>query len=778
MIFEIIQENNLEEYYSLSQTPGRAPENGRQNWRYEYLDNPSIRQELIDFDDGTLAKTRFSIPAIHCSSCIWLLENMSRLDSGIVRARVDFLRKEIAIDFASKRTSLRRIVELLASIGYEPDIQPKNPEGESIRDGNRTLYIKIGVAGFCFGNVMLFSLPEYLGLGHKSDSGFQLFFGYLNILLALPVFFYSASGFFVSAFRGLSRRMINIDLPISLGVTVLFARSLFEIASGTGPGFMDSFTCLVFLLLLGRLFQRKTYDALSFDRDYKSYFPISVTVIDKHGDKSVPLAELKKGDSIRVHNHGLVPADSVLTKAEALIDYSFVTGEALPVAKAKGELIFAGGRQIGPSIELTTVKEVSQSYLTRLWSNKAFDGPQEGRITALVNLVVPYFTVAVLLIAAAATLYWANTDLSMAVNAFTSVLIVACPCALALSTPFTLGNILRLLGRNHFYLKHTGIVESLARTDTVVFDKTGTLTQSVNSNVRFVPIQKDSGLTHRERQLVKSLAGQSTHPLSVMISDSLNSEELNVIEDYSEVPGQGIQGTIDGNVVALGTGRFAGMRQNKTNLADQSHTTVYLAIDGKMRGFFLFSNKYRPGLKAMLSRLKDHLNLWVLSGDNESERSNLINYFGNDSILYFNQSPDDKLSFVEELQTRGKNVVMIGDGLNDAGALKKSDVGVAVVDDLSQFSPSCDAILKSSRIENLADYLRFSRMGMAILYVNFGISFFYNLIGLSFAVQGTLSPLIAAILMPISSISIIVVSVGVTNLLASRLGLMNGDGKS
>ena len=763
MVYEILQENRLCRYYSLNAQPGSSPKEAVQSARFAYLDDAAVQASLLRFHNGTIAKATFYIPSMHCSSCIWLLENLYKLNPGIADSKVDFLRKELAVTFREKQTSIREIVERLAAIGYEPAINLDTLETREETASHRALYLRIGVAGFSFGNIMLLSFPEYLSIGDDLLASFRSFFGILNILLALPVLLYSASEYLLSAWRGLRHRTVNIDVPLSLGILTLFGRSLYEILSGSGAGYMDSFAGLVFLLLIGKLFQKKTYDTLSFERDYKSFFPIAVTRKDGDSEQSIPLARLQVGDRILVRNQELIPADAVLIDGTGRIDYSFVTGEAEPVDKQAGDLIYAGGRQAGGAIELEVIKAVSQSYLTQLWNHEAFTQNRESRINTFANAVSKYFTFGIIAIALLAALYWLPQDRTLALNAFTAVLIIACPCALALSTPFTLGNILRILGRNQFYLKNTIVIETLAKISEIVFDKTGTLTHGGGGQLDF----KGNALTSEEVQLIKSLLRHSRHPLSLRIYRHLPGAAAVDLQDFRETAGMGIEGRSAGRQIRIGSRAFVDPGAGRS---EAGASEVYVAIDGELRGHFRLRSQYRRGLAKVFAALSRRYRLYLLSGDNAAERENLTAFFDPDA-LRFEQSPHDKLAFIRSLQADGRKVLMIGDGLNDAGALRQSDVGISIAEDLNNFFPACDAILQAGQLDRLERFLHFARRGMTIIRINFIISLLYNLIGLSFAVQGTLSPLICAVLMPLSSISVILFSTGAAGLMAYRLGL-------
>ncbi len=766
LAYELLSDNDLCTYYDLSDQPGQTPQESGAATRFAYLDEPEIQDQLIRFSDGSISRFTFTVLGMHCASCIWLLEKLYRFDPGVSSSTVDFLKKTVEISYFPKKTSIRRIAELLSSLGYEPEINTREVESDAQSRAVKSLYIRIGVAGFALGNIMLLSIPEYIPHIDSIAPEFKGFFGWLNLILALPVLLISSRGYLSSALEGLKRKIINIDVPIALGIITLFLRSTVDIVTGQGAGFMDSFAGLVFLLLMGKLFQQRTYDNLSFERDYKAYFPISVIRKTDTGEKNIALSELKRGDRIVVRNGELIPADSVLLYQGTTIDYSFVTGESVPVERQPGELVYAGGRQIGGAAEMDVVKEVSQSYLTQLWNKDIYGKSDSSRIQSVTDGISRYFTLAVLIIAGSAGGYWMIVDPSFITNAVTAVLIIACPCALALSAPFTLGSVMRILGRNRFYIKNTHVIEALANINTILFDKTGTLTESGSARIRFFPADgSDEKLQGETRSMIRSLSRQSNHPLSQRIYQLLDDADLLPVSEYREHPGQGQQGMVNEMEVKLGSADFIGYKG-----AAVAGSAVHCSINGRILGNFQISSVYRSGLTKMLAELRHHFRLEVVTGDTDWEREKLEQRFQKEE-LYFSQSPFDKLKRVQSLQDRRQRVLMLGDGLNDAGALRQSAVGVAISEDKNAFSPACDGILEAAELVQLPAIIRLSKSGMHIIYISFAISLMYNVIGLSYAVTGRLSPLISAILMPLSSISVILFATLSTNLSARRAGL-------
>ncbi len=759
-VYEIFADNDLSCYYDLERSPGAIPQEVA--GKFDFLDNPKVLDKLLEFDDASTRIATLYIPHIHCSSCIWILENLNKLDSAVKSTQVNFPKKTLRVTYDPRVKSLKQLVLLLAGIGYEPYISLEDYE-TGVKHINRSILYKLGVAGFAFGNVMLMSFPEYFEASEFWLDQYKPFFRWIMFAMSVPVVFYAASDYFVSAYKGIKSAILNIDVPIALGIAVLFIRSTFEIVTHTGQGFFDSLTGLVFFLLLGKFFQQKTYAFLSFERDYKSYFPIGITKIDKSkSEENIQVYDIKKGDRLLIRHQELIPVDGILINGKAKIDYSFVTGESQTVSKKSGDKLFAGGKQCDEAIEMEALTSVSQSYLTQLWSNDIFSTNKQEQFKNLTDRISKYFTITILLIALLATLFWWREDAGKAFNVLTAVLIVACPCALALSAPFTLGNMLRIFGRKKFYLKNAQVIERMAKINTVIFDKTGTITSSKESDITYT----GDTLTGDEEALLSSSLRNSNHPLSRQLYALLENHDIVTLDNFKEHTGKGIEVLAGARSLKLGSASFV---KHKLPVKGALETSVHISSNNVYKGKFTFYNQYRKGVSGLFRNLKNRYELAILSGDNESEKSNLAKLLPSKTKMFFNQKPENKLDYIKFHQGEGANIMMVGDGLNDAGALKQSDVGVAVSENVNVFSPACDAILDASKLTELNNYLKASGKAVKIIKISFLLSFLYNVVGLSFAVTGNLSPVIAAILMPLSSITIVVFTTVMTNLIGRKL---------
>ncbi|MBK7102655.1 MAG: heavy metal translocating P-type ATPase [Flavobacteriales bacterium] len=740
VVYELLNESGLCDYYALETKPGVKQRSSVDEQRTELFDLKEVRERIVEFSEGGITRVRFHVPQMHCSSCIWLLENLHRIEPAILRSRVSFTQKEVTITFREDQFLLAQLVKLLRRIGYGPQLTAaKESVNKSVP---HMVYIRLGVAGFIFGNTMMFSFPEYLG--SNTEAGLRTGFQWLTVLFSLPVVFFLSTDFFRSAWAGIRSQQVNIDQPIALGIIALWTRSLWEVITGIGPGYFDSLAGLLFFLLIGRWYQAYTYRALRFDRSLEDFLPLVVIRRTASGEAAAKVSELVPGDRIIIRDQELVPVDAVLRNGVGHIDNSFITGEPLTTRKEVGETVKAGGRQRGALIELEVLHSFADSRLKKLWAEQASlqDRPAMPR---LIDQVARQFTIAVLLIALGAALYWWGRDPAQMWPVVTAVLIVACPCALALSMPFAYGHTIRLMGKKGLFLRDAEVVERMAHADTVVFDKTGTLT----AREAYEVVWMGRSLSTEETRVVRSLARNSTHPLSAVLYSELKEPVLPVLE-VDDHAGKGVVGLVNGVAVRLGAAPFCG-GDEQPRAGGAAH--VHLAIGGVWRGYFVVGKRMRPGIQQAVARLRTRVRVALLTGDAQLD-AELAEAF-HDAQVQTRCSPVDKAQVIIREQQDGHRVVMVGDGLNDAGALAQSDVGITVTETMAALTPASDAILDANAVLQLPMFLLQARRARRIVLASLGISLCYNVVGVSFAVSGQLTPLFAAILMPLSSVSVV-----------------------
>jgi len=747
VVYDLLNEAGLCDYYALEEKPGVKQRSAIDEQRTELFELPEVRERIVEFSEEGITRARFHVPQMHCSSCIWLLENLNRIEPNVLRSRVSFTNKELTITFRETNFPLPKLVALLRRIGYGPQLTASSGTDKQALVP-RMLYIRLGVAGFIFGNTMLLSFPEYLGA--DTEAGLKSGFQWLIVLFSFPVVFFLSTDFFRSAWAGIRTKQVNIDQPIALGIVALWSRSLWEVIASVGPGYFDSLAGLLFFLLIGQWYQAYTYKALRFDRALEDFLPLLVLRKTATGEVAVRVADLIPGDRIMIRDQELVPVDAILCEGTGHIDNSFITGEPQPSRKQFGDTIKAGGRQRGAAIELEVLRTFNDSRLKKLWEEQSSlqDRPA---MPKLIDTVARRFTIGVLLVAVGAGLFWWGKDPAQVWLVVTAVLIVACPCALALSMPFAYGHTIRLMGKRGLFLRDIEVVERMAHADTVVFDKTGTLTAREAHEVVWVndALVVALVLSDDEKALVKSLARNSTHPLSAVLFKEIKGEIVDVI-DVEEHVGQGIAGNVNGIPVRIGSAAFCGGKELPRGNGD-AH--VHITLGGVHRGYYVIRKRARSGIVNAVHELRKTMRVALLTGD-ASVDAELTHAFANATVVT-SCTPVDKGQAIIAEQQNGHRVVMVGDGLNDAGALAQSDVGITVTETTAALTPASDAIMDANALEQLPHFLLMARRARRIVIASLIISLCYNITGVAFAISGQLTPLFAAILMPLSSVTVV-----------------------
>ncbi|TVQ46264.1 MAG: HAD family hydrolase [Saprospirales bacterium] len=764
MAYHLIQSAGLDFYYDDAKNPLLERKKiDLEEGKFAYLDNEDIAAKIIRYEEGSIKQVWLDLPSIHCASCLRVLENLHRFDRGVIKVSVNFEKKTAHVLFDSDKISLRKLVFLLASIGYEPSLTLEEITEKNDRRTNMSLIYKLGVAGFCFGNIMLLSLPDYFAGSREIEANLDEWFKYLSLILSLPVFFYSSQAFFKPAIAGLKQNYVNMDFPVALAILATFVRSVVDVLFGFGTGFFDSMSGIVFFMLVGRYLQSRTHTSLSFDRDFRSYFPIAIDTLVKDQFLPKALPDLEKGDIIRIRPGEIIPGDGRILDGDGHIDYSFVTGESAIIKVNKGEKVFSGGRQTRNLLTVQLSSKVAQSYLTSLWNKDAFKKKSQKRMEKFDRWGRD-FTWGVIAIAVIAAIVWLFIDPYKSMDAFTAVLIIACPCALLVTVAYTHGHLLNVLSRNEFYLRDSGVLSTLAHPDAIVWDKTGTLTSQKKFTATFV----GTDISDIEKIAVASVTSLSLHPLSQIITEHLKSRQQLDVRGYEEIAGKGITANAGDIQIKAGSSQFI---LGKAEEKSKNGSRVHIEINGQYRGYFELIHLYRNRILETVSGLSGKTPNIVLSGDNDAEKAYLQEVLGEKVDLKFEQLPADKLEYLKKIKEEGKKAIMIGDGLNDAGALQQSELGLAVSDQLNNFTPASDGIIKGDQLHRLPDFMKLASWGQRLIAGVFTYSAIYNIAGIWFAVRAELSPMIAAIIMPLSSISIILITFTGVYIFSKKLGL-------
>ncbi|MEY3386343.1 MAG: Cation-transporting ATPase PacS [Bacteroidota bacterium] len=746
-VYELLRSHNACTYYDVEAHPGHRPD-ADDAPRYDGMD--VVVSAVTSGGSPGRSVLTVHIPDMHCASCVWLLERLTRFDAGIIASRVDLLSRTLTIDFRTGQTSASRIAQLLTSLGYPP-VMPSHTEGrQPVRQDRRKLYTQLGIAGFAAGNVMMIGLAKYVagpsGMAKDVEQTLRL----IEIALSVPVLVYCAQPWFRSAWGSLRRGVVNLDVPVAIGVLTLFVRSFIDLSMGRGEGFLDSFTGLVFLLLIGRLFQQRAFEALEFDRSMRSFFPLSATRIRGDQQQDVPIEELAETDVILVRNGEVISADAILLHTSAVVDYAYLNGESEPVECSPGSMLYAGGRIMGRSVRLSVVRPSTGSYMASLWSRQDIH-TQRSALSWTSERFGLIFTFAVLAVAVTTALAWLP-DWAMSLTVFSSVLIIACPCALTLAMPITYGTAMTMLAKTGVFLKNVGTITELQKVRHVAFDKTGTLTSP--DQVEYV----GEPLAPWLRTAFASMARHSTHPVSRAIAMQEQAfDAVNV--DVEEIPGKGLVCTIADVQLALGSVALASVPMTDVSV-DVNRSGSMAIVDGRAVGRYVMRHRLRSGVEKMIHRLVTRaIDVSVISGDIKASGSVLSKLLDTDRI-HLSASPEQKVDHIRQMQLSRGQVMMVGDGLNDIAAMSAANVAVAVSNGSSRIVPACDVMIDSGRVQVIDRILDYARRQKRVVHVAFWFTMAYNLLGITLAASGLLSPVITAIMMPTSSLIVIAISVG------------------
>lgn len=740
--FTIINEHNLCQYYDINNFPGINLLEKKEAERYNFLDNDTIKKKIIEFSKDGISHTTFYIPQIHCSSCLYLLEKLPDIQKGIKYARIDFNAKRLLIAFDEQALSLKEVVIILASLGYEPKLELE--QGQDNHAENRDKIIRLGVAGFFFANIMMMSFPEYLNGNPLWEKDISYALRITSLLFSIPVVAYSAKEFYTKAWTALKAKYLSIEVPLVLAIFITFIRSCYELLTRTGSGYLDSLTGIIFFMLLGRFIQDKVYNKLYFNLTYKSFFPIAMDKVVEGKIIPTPIESLAIDDNLIIHNNEWIPVESIVLEGEAYIDYSFITGESEPVTLGVGDTIFAGGRQINGKLKVRITKPLSQNYLVQLWSSSRKQ-EEKASFNNFIDKLALNFSLFIIIITGFAAFYWWWVGQDQLVwNVISTTLIVACPCVLVLSSSFVYGNFLNAYRKYGIYLRDERVLMALQGVTNIVFDKTGTLT-----NIKGLKVDYNGMvLSELNRNMLFTMFSQSKHPYSTAITQSLKDAKALQNYTFKELIGLGLEFTYEGNTIKAGSAKFLGLNQTKD-------AQVYLSINEEIVGNYTITQTLRSGITNMWHTLKNNYSMSIISGDNNQFESQMKTLLGNETEMRFNLSGEEKTKFIKEAVSKGQRVAMVGDGLNDSGAFHESHVGIAIADGQNSFTPASDIILKGDSVKHIGNLLRTAQRANYLIVVLFIYAFIYNFIGLYFALQGRLYPIVAAILMPISSITII-----------------------
>jgi Cu2+-exporting ATPase len=759
-VYEAIHEQGLERFYELrDESEADSPPARTTDRSYREFDDPAFRQRYCrDLASGE-RYTELYLEGVHCAACVWLVERVPVVSQGVVEVRLEVGRARATVRWDPEKVELSAVARLLDSLGYPPHPYRRAAARDLARREDRAMLVRIGVAGAVAGNVMLIAFALYGGMFHGMEREYSTLFRWSSLLLSLPAVLWCANVFYRGAWAALRTRALHMDLPISLGILAGSAWGAWNTIRGAGEIYFDSVTVLVFLLLVGRLIQRRQQRAASDSAELLfSLTPTSARRVEKGEVQEVPLEALAPGDLVEARAGDAVPADGVVEEGRSSLDLSLLTGESRPVAIEEGGRVHAGTTNLASRLLVRVESTGEDTRVGRLMRMVEEASRRRAPVVALADRISGWFVLGVLILAAVTVAIWLRLDPAHAVDHAVALLIVTCPCALGLATPLAVSAAIGQASRVGILVKGGDVLEALARPGRMWLDKTGTLTEGRTA------LRSWWG-EEEVRPLVAAVEAHSSHPIALGFAEALGPAPEELHAEILQTTGGGLEGRVGEREVTVGSPLFveraagglpAGARGEVERLTASGLSPVAVAVDGRVAAVAGFGDELRPDAAATLARIRrSGWKVGILSGDHPevvaavAERLALAESDCRGGVL-----PEQKLEVVREEEGR-RTVAMVGDGVNDAAALAAATVGIGVHGGAEAALAAADVFLARPGTRPVARLLEGSRRTMGVIRRNLLLSLVYNLAGASLAMAGLISPLLAAILMPASSLTVI-----------------------
>jgi Cu2+-exporting ATPase len=736
-------------------------------------DLDEVQQEFVQ-TEGALREVNLLVEGIHCAACVWLIEQALARTDGVVEARVNLTGRRLRLRWDSGRAKLSALLGRLGELGYAAvPFDPQAAEGSLQRDNRRLLY-RMAFAAFAAMNLMWISIALYAG----ADEGeFRSLFHWIGFAIATPTLAYSGWPFYVGAWRGLRQLRLGMDLPIAIGASITYLYSLYVTLAGVGHVYWDTVVNFLFVILVGRYLEAiSKRQAVSATQRLLDLQPRVATVL-KHGEEViVPIRAVAAGDRLLVRPGETIPADGTVVGGTSSVDESMLTGESTPVTRAEGDGVSAGTLNGTGALEIEVSAVLRESALGRIVELVEAAQSSKAPIQCTADRIVPWFVAITLGLAALTFGLWVQQDAETALMAATSVLIITCPCAFGLATPMAIAVAAGSGARHGILIKEGAVLETLSGIDHFVFDKTGTVTEgrprvvaAADAQGAWPLAEPDAWGEQRHRRLaeIAALERLSEHPAAravlALADDAGVAYKGFAVEAFAAEPGLGISGRVRGRRVVIGSAPWlarngiarAGWGDDTAALASAGDGLVHCAIDGEEVLRLLLRDRPRPDAAETIQALRaDGIQVTLLTGDRRHVAEAIAAEIGADQVIA-EVLPQDKDAVIGRLQAAGQRVAMVGDGINDAPALVRADVGIAVGSGTDVSIASADIVLMQSSLGRVRDAGQLARRTLQVIRQNIGLSIAYNLIMVPLAMAAFITPLVAAIAMPLSSLAVI-----------------------
>jgi Cu2+-exporting ATPase len=761
--YDVIHGAGLEGYYDLKDRID-APELAAQGrgTAYEEFDDPAFTELYCRRRRDGMITVELYLEGVHCAACVWLVEKVPLVIPGVAECRLDVGRSLATVIWDSGQTQLSSIARFLDSIGYPPHPFHGVEARDMERREDRSLLIRIAVAGAIAGNVMLLAFALYGGYFHGISPTFRSLFRWVSLGLTLPSVLWCAQVFYRGAWGALKTRTLHMDVPISIGILAAFGWGVVNTIRNNGEVYFDSVTVLIFFLLIGRWVQRRQQRRAARATELLfSLAPSTARVVDDNGIREMPAAALKPGMVMELRAGDSAPADGVVLTGESTMDLSLLTGESRPVAVAAGDPIHAGTTSLSGRLEVEIRSAGADTRLGRILRLVEEGAQRRAPVVLLADRISGWFVLTVLGLALITVAVWLRIDPAQAVENAVALLIVSCPCALGLATPLAVSAAVGHAARTGILIKGGDALESLARPARMILDKTGTLTEGRLAVVRWHG-------TEAVRRIVASAESHSTHPVAMALTDGVETAGVPIPTDVEQHPGRGLTALTDGNDLLVGAPAFAEERVGELSDAvtskirtaiDDGLTPIVIVLGGEVEAVAALGDPVRADTADALAAIKARgWQIEVLSGDHPGTVRALLQRLHLDpSSGRGGAVPEDKVERVRQAADQGP-VVMVGDGVNDAAALAAATVGIGVHGGAEAALAAADIYLGTPGLEPLVRLLDGSRRTLGVIRRNLIFSLSYNAVAVTLAMLGLMHPLVAAILMPASSITVVVSS--------------------
>lgn len=729
----------------------------------EAYDLPEVQEEYVTIN-GSQRTMHLLVEGIHCAACVWLIEQALQKRAGVLAADVNLTGKRLRLRWDQSQIKLSQLIHLLAQIGYSAvPFDPETAEGALARRHQDLIY-RMAFAGFCMMNIMWVSIALYAG---AADDEFRNWFHWIGMALATPTLFYSGYPFLRNAVIGLRHWHLTMDLPIAIGATATYAYSVYITLTGSTRGevFFDTVVNFIFVILIGRYLQAiSSRNALSATRRLLELQPKLATLVTDDGQRIVPIRMVKSGDVLLVKPGEKVPVDGVVINGDSAVDESMLSGESRPVVKKTGDQVVAGSVNGEGAFQVRAEAILRNTALARILQLMDEAQASKAPIQSLADRIVPWFVLITLLLASVTFIYWFQQDFEIALLAAASVLVVTCPCAFGMATPMSIAVASGVGAQRGILVKQGAALEALSSVDHVVFDKTGTLT---NGDLQLSLINPVDG--HDEQSLLELAATVeqgSEHAIARAILRYSEERQIKpaVASEFKALPGRGVTAVVAGQDIQVGT--LDWLQQTGLTISDywqqqaqgaerQGISCVLVTRANKIMGLLGFSDYLREDAQQTVSDLlAQGIKVTVLSGDRQAVVAAVTAKLGNVDRLA-EVLPEDKQKCIRDLQHNGAKVAMVGDGINDSPALIQADVGIALAAGTDVSIESADIVLLNNQLSQVAEARQLAARTLRTIRQNIVLSISYNVIMVPLAMMALVSPLLAAITMPISSLLVI-----------------------